>query len=64
MISRISAERGALLAMLILCPPALAQAEGVDDAPPGVMGLFWESFDLFTILIVLGSVVSVAIIIR
>lgn len=58
------AERLAPLAILSLSPIALAQ-EGDADAPSrGVMALFWESFDLFTILIVLGSIVSVAIIIR
>lgn len=58
------AERLSPFFLLVLSPVALAQ-EGASDAPPrGVMTLFWESFDLFTVLIVLGSVVSVAIIIR
>lgn len=66
MISRTTAERAALAALL-LAPTSFAQGVAPptpDEAPPGVMGLFWESFDLFTVLIVLGSVVSVAIIIR
>lgn len=66
MISRTLAERAALVAFTLCSPLARAQAAPPlePSATPGVMGLFWESFDLFTVLIVLGSLVSVAIIIR
>jgi biopolymer transport protein ExbB len=58
------AERLSSLLLFAVSPVALAQDGGADAPPRGVMTLFWESFDLFTVLIVLGSVVSVAIIIR
>lgn len=64
MISRTTAERAALLAFTLCSPAAFAQGAAADAPPRGVMALFWESFDAFTVLIVLGSVVSVAIIIR
>lgn len=58
------AERLSSLLLLALSPVAFAQDGATDEPHRGVMTLFWESFDLFTVLIVLGSVVSVAIIIR
>lgn len=36
----------------------------VDTAPSGLWGLFVESFDLFTVLLVSGSIVAVAVIVR
>ncbi len=64
MISRTTAERAALLALTLTSQAALAQDATEEPLPPGVMGLFWESFDVFTVLIMLGSLVTVAIIIR
>ncbi len=58
------AERLSSMLLFALSPVALAQDSAVDAPRRGVMALFWESFDLFTVLIVLGSIVSVAIIIR
>lgn len=40
-----------------------AQARAADAAPTGLWTLFRQSFDIFTILLVLGSVVAVAVII-
>ncbi len=49
-------------------PPAAAQGESgaaLDQSPGfGVWELFWQSFDLFTILLVLGSVAAVWVIVK
>jgi biopolymer transport protein ExbB len=57
----------ALLAFLVLAAPALAQAgggAGGSDIDTELRRLFVKSFDLFTVLLVLGSVISVAVIIQ
>lgn len=52
-------------AALAIPAPAWAQGAGAQAAPGiSIWALFRQSFDLFTILIVLGSVVSLAIIVR
>lgn len=68
--ARCDRVRGAV-ALVALCAAAGSASASPADAGAGaervgstVMRLFWESFDLFTILIVLGSILSVAIIIR
>lgn len=51
-------------------PPALAQTDpappaGVDATPGfGIWQLFWQSFDLFTVMLVLGSLAAVWIIVK
>lgn len=51
--------------LLIAAPPgALAQSGADQQSGMSVFALFMESFDLFTILILLGSLASVALIVR
>ena len=47
-----------LFAVVVLAPPALAQGDG-SDGPLGLFGLFRQSFDFFTVLLLLGSVSAV-----
>ena len=54
-----------LAAALPLSAPAWAQSASAQGAPGiSIWALFRQSFDLFTVLIVLGSVLSLAIIVR
>ncbi len=55
-----------LAAVLMLAAPALAQGTGAPatDIDSELRRLFVKSFDLFTILLILGSIVSVAVIIQ
>ena len=51
---------------LLACAPAvcLAQADAERLAPASLWGLFQQSLDLFTVILVLGSVVAVGVIVR
>jgi biopolymer transport protein ExbB len=63
---RLSKAAGAAFAWSLLCACAFsAQAQTVTaPAPPGIWQLFTQSFDLFTVVLILGSVIAGAYMFR